>query len=82
MATNKMLSIEAVCNIFGGFTKQWLYKQIKLGLFTKPLKFGKCSRWFESEAAAICLARANNKSDDEIRALVQKLHAARVSENA
>lgn len=32
-----------------GLTDKWIYKLIKDGLFPKPIKLGRCSRWLQSE---------------------------------
>ncbi|WP_134688826.1 helix-turn-helix transcriptional regulator [Escherichia coli] len=32
-----------------GLTDKWFYKLIKDGLFPKPIKLGRCSRWKKSE---------------------------------
>ena len=54
------------------------YERIDKGLFPKPVKLGPRSvGWPASEVAAINAARIAGKSDEEIRALVVKLHAAR-----
>lgn len=54
------------------------YRDISKGLFTHPVKMGvKVSSWPESEVEALIRARIAGKSDDEIRALVGRLEAAR-----
>lgn len=54
------------------------YERIDKGLFPKPVKLGPRSvGWPASEVAAINAARIAGKSDEEIRALVVRLHAAR-----
>jgi prophage regulatory protein len=54
------------------------YADIQRGLFTKPVKTGiKASAWPEAEVEALIRARIAGKTDDEIRALVAKLEAAR-----
>lgn len=35
-----------------GLTDKWFYKLIKDGLFPRPIKLGRSSRWFESEVEA------------------------------
>ena len=32
-----------------GLSDKWFYKLIKDGLFPKPIKLGRCSRWLQSE---------------------------------
>ncbi|MDU5485445.1 MAG: AlpA family transcriptional regulator [Serratia liquefaciens] len=34
---------------FTGLTDKWFYKLIQDGLFPRPLKLGRSSRWFKSE---------------------------------
>jgi prophage regulatory protein len=54
------------------------YADIKNGLFTSPVKIGKrASAWPEHEVLKINAARIAGKSDDEIKALVKQLEAAR-----
>jgi prophage regulatory protein len=55
-----------------------LYQDIRAGLFVAPVKVGqRSSAWPSEEVAAIIAARAAGNTDDEIRALVVRLHAAR-----
>lgn len=42
---------------FTGLTDKWFYKQIQEGLFPKPIKFGRSSRWLRSEVEAWLQAR-------------------------
>lgn len=54
------------------------YLDIQQGLFTRPVQIGlRAVGWPSSEVAALNAARIAGKSDDEIRALVAKLEAAR-----
>ena len=63
-----------------GTSRSTLYLRITQGLFTKPVSLGpRAVGWPSSEVAAINAARLAGKSDDEIRALVVKLEAARKS---
>ena len=56
-----------------------IYNAINAGLFTKPVKIGERSvGWPSEEVQAINAARIAAKSDDEIRELVNRLHAKRV----
>lgn len=55
-----------------------IYNAINAGLFVKPVKIGERSvGWPDDEVKAICAARIAAKSDDEIRELVNHLHAKR-----
>lgn len=38
--------------ILTGLTDKWFYKLIQEGLFPKPIKFGRSSRWQKSEVEA------------------------------
>ncbi|HHT8380689.1 AlpA family phage regulatory protein [Citrobacter braakii] len=42
---------------FTGLTDKWFYKLIKDGLFPKPIKLGRSSRWKHSEVEAWLQAR-------------------------
>lgn len=42
---------------FTGLTDKWFYKLIKDGLFPKPNKLGRSSRWKQSEVEAWLLQR-------------------------
>jgi prophage regulatory protein len=54
------------------------YADIKQGVFTHPVSIGlRAVGWPASEVLAINAARIAGKTDDEIRALVVKLEAAR-----
>ena len=54
------------------------YLDIQQGLFTSPVQIGaRAVGWPSSEVAALNAARISGKTDDEIRALVAKLQAAR-----
>ena len=56
------------------------YLDIQQGLFTQPVQIGlRAVGWPSSEVTAINAARIAGKPDQEIRALVAKLEAARAS---
>jgi prophage regulatory protein len=55
-----------------------IYNAVKAGLFTRPVKIGQRSvGWPSDEVAAINGARIAGRSDAELRALVNELHARR-----
>lgn len=57
------------------------YKDISDGLLTPPIKLGaRCSVWPEHEINALLAAEIRGASQDEIRALVNKLVADRSRE--
>lgn len=59
-------------------SRSTIYLHIQQGLFTRPVLIGqRAVGWPASEVEAINLARIAGKSDDEIRALVVQLEAAR-----
>ena len=61
-----------------GHSRSTIYLRIAQGLWPKPESLGARSvGWPASEIASINAARIAGKSDDEIRALVVKLEAAR-----
>jgi prophage regulatory protein len=63
-----------------GASRSTIYLRIQQGLWPKPVRLGPRSvGWPASEVAAINAARIAGKTDDEIRAVVVKLEAARKS---
>lgn len=61
-----------------GLSRSTLYLRIEQKLWTKPVKLGARSiGWPANEVAALNAARISGKSNDEIRALVEKLEASR-----
>ena len=61
-----------------GKSRASLWAEIKAGLFVPPVKISTRSiAWPASEVAAINQARIAGKSDEEIKALVVRLVAAR-----
>lgn len=61
-----------------GYSRSTVYLRIAQGLWPKPVSLGaRAVGWPASEIAAINAARIAGKSEDEIRALVVKLEAAR-----
>ena len=63
-----------------GYSRSTIYLRISQGLWTKQISLGpRCIGWPANEVAALNAARISGKTDDEIRALVVKLEAARKS---
>ena len=61
-----------------GYSRSTIYLRISQGLWTKQVSLGpRCVGWPAYEVAALNAARIAGKTDDEIRALVAKLEAAR-----
>jgi len=61
-----------------GYSRSTIYLRIVQGLWTKQVSLGpRCVGWPAHEVAALNAARIAGKTDEEIRALVVKLEAAR-----
>lgn len=61
-----------------GLSRSTLYLRIGQGLLTKPVSLGaRAVGWPSGDIVAINTARIAGKTDEEIRALVLKLEAAR-----
>ena len=61
-----------------GLSRSTIYLRISERLWTKPVLLGpRAVGWPSDEVAALNAARIAGKTDDEIRALVAKLEAAR-----
>ena len=77
--THKILRLPAVKSE-SGLSRSTLYLRVSQGLWTKPVSLGaRAVGWPSGEVAALNAARIAGKTDDEIRALVAKLEAARKS---
>ncbi|MDD4073114.1 MAG: AlpA family phage regulatory protein [Desulfobacterales bacterium] len=75
--THTMLRIPTV-KIQSGLSRSTIYLRIAQGLWTKPVSLGaRAVGWPSDEVAAINAARIAGKTDEEVRALVAKLEAAR-----
>lgn len=67
-----------VVQSLSGDPRSTIYRRVKEGLWTRPVKIGRRSvGWPESEVAALNSARIAGKSEEEIRSLVKKLEADR-----
>ncbi|HGI5212762.1 TPA: helix-turn-helix transcriptional regulator [Providencia alcalifaciens] len=44
---------------YTGMTDKWFYKLIQEGVFPKPIKLGRSSRWFKSEVEVWMQNRIN-----------------------
>lgn len=57
-----------------------MYLRISQGLWTRPVSLGaRAVGWPAAEVAALNAARISGKTDDQIRALVLELEAARLA---
>ena len=73
-----LLRIKSVKNETGERSNATVYANIREGLFTRSVQIGRRSvGWPDYEVKAICAARVAGKSEDEIRVLVNFLHARR-----
>jgi prophage regulatory protein len=64
-----------------GYSRSTIYLRISQGLWTKQVSLGpRCVGWPAHEIEALNAARIAGQSDEEIRALVKKLEAARGAE--
>ena len=74
---NVLLRTEAVLAA-RGLKKSQHHLDVKAGLYTPPVRLGgNAVAWPAREVAALNAARIAGRPDDEIRALVQRLVAAR-----
>jgi len=74
---HQLLRRRAVCDILG-LSWPTLYRHQKEGLFIHPVRLGiRSVAWPDAEVQAIASARISGQSDDQIKGLVQRLHAAR-----
>jgi prophage regulatory protein len=75
--THTILRIPAV-KTQSGLSRSTIYLRIAQGLWTKPVSLGaRAVGWPSDEVAAINAARIAGKTDEEVRALVEKLEMAR-----
>lgn len=66
-----------------GYSRSTIYLRIAQGLFPKPVGLGARSvGWPAADVVALNAARIAGKTDEQIRALVLKLEAARLSADA
>jgi prophage regulatory protein len=72
-----LVNLESVCTELA-CKKTHIYSQVQAGLLPKQVKLGgRCARWVLGEVQAVVVARVAGESDDQIRELVNRLHAAR-----
>lgn len=69
------------CKVKAGYRSSTsIYNDIRDGLWTKGVRIGQRSvGWPDYEVEAIVRARIAGKADDEIRALVDRLHDERIT---
>ena len=61
------------------FRRATTYSRIKNGTYPPAVKIGRMSAWLDREMAAVNEALIQGQSDDEIKALVADLVAARTT---
>jgi len=70
--------VETVKAELGHRSNASIYQRVRDGLFTKPVPIGpRAVGWPDYECKAICNAHIAGRSDEEIKALVNELHARR-----
>jgi len=75
----KLLRIGEAKAKIGYRSNTTVYQGIRAGLWTKPVRIGsKSSAWPEGEIDEICRARVAGLTNDQLRRLVDELHAKRV----
>ncbi|MFO1360559.1 helix-turn-helix transcriptional regulator [Plasticicumulans sp.] len=66
-----------------GIGRSTIYELAATGLLPRPVRLtARATGWPAAELEQVFAARVAGKTDDEIRALVQRLHAARQAEPA
>lgn len=66
-----------------GIGRSTIYDLCAAGLLPRPVRISaRSTGWLADELGAVFTARVAGKTDDEIRALVARLHAARTAEPA
>ena len=63
-----------------GYSRSTIYLRMTQGLWTKPVSLGaRAVAWPAGDVAALYAARIAGKTDDQIRTLVLRLEAGRLS---
>lgn len=63
-----------------GKSRSAVYSDVQSGLLSRPVKLGpRAAGWPAEEVRAVLAARIAGKTESEIRALVDRLHAARLA---
>jgi prophage regulatory protein len=75
----KILRLPSVKAEMGHRSDASIYNAIRAGLFPVGVKIGQRAKgWPSYEVEAVIAARIAGKSDDELKALVKRLHAKRL----
>jgi prophage regulatory protein len=76
---NTLLRLPAV-KAQSGYSRSTIYLRMSQGLWTKPVSLGaRAVAWPAGDVVALNAARIAGRTDAQIRTLVQKLEAARLS---
>lgn len=75
---NTLLRLPAV-KAQSGYSRSTIYLRISQGLWTRPVSLGaRAVAWPAGDVVALNAARIAGKSDEQIRALVQRLEVGRL----
>lgn len=74
----RLVRLSEVVPMRGEKSRTAIYDALKKGTFTRPIKLtGKSIAWLLEEVEILIRARGLGASDDQMRALVTRLHAER-----
>ena len=77
--SHKLLRLPTV-KAESGLSRSTIYLRVAQGLWTRPVSLGaRAVAWPADEVQALNLARIAGQGDNDIRQLVQRLHAARTA---
>lgn len=74
----ELLRMSAVLQRYG-LARPTLYRDIRRGVFPRPVKMGRASAWPRVELEAVIAARIAGKTDDEVCELVAELERQRLN---
>lgn len=74
----ELLRMSAVLQRYG-LARPTLYRDIRRGVFPRPVKMGRASAWPRVELEAVIAARIAGKTDDEVCELVADLERQRMN---
>ncbi|MDT8759216.1 AlpA family phage regulatory protein [Sphingomonas psychrotolerans] len=74
----ELLRMSAVLQRYG-LARPTLYRDIRRGVFPRPVKMGRASAWPRVELEAVIAARIAGKTDDEVCELVADLERQRLN---
>ena len=78
MVMEPMLNFGEAGRAFGTSSRSWMYDAIKRGVMVRPVQFGpRALRFPASEIQQLVSARIAGLPDDQVRVLVNRLHAER-----